>query len=74
MIMKGQGTTERVRVKSQKRNKKQMGMTKWNGMRGVEWKWKGVSVIEVNERKRGMGIEGNEWNENIDANGNEKQG
>ena len=31
------------------------------------------SVIEVDERKIGMGMDGNEWIENIDANGNEKQ-
>jgi len=37
-----------------------MGMMKWNGMRGLEWKWKIVSVIEVVERKNGMGIHGNE--------------
>ena len=51
-----------------------MGMMKWNGMRGVKWKWKGVSVIEVDERKNGMGMDGNEWIENMDVNGNEKQG
>ena len=27
---------------------------KWNGMRGMEWKWIGVSVIEVVEKKREM--------------------
>ena len=32
---------------------------KWNGMRGMEWKWRGVSVIEVFERKTGMGIDEN---------------
>ena len=37
-----------------------MGMMKWNGMRGVEWKWIEESVIEVDERKNGMGIDGNE--------------
>ena len=31
-------------------------------------------VIEVVERKNGMGMDGNEWIENIDANENEKQG
>ena len=30
-------------------------------------------MIEVCERKNGMGMDGNEWIENIDANGNEKQ-
>lgn len=50
-----------------------MGITKWNGKRGVEWKWKGVSVIELSERKNGMGMDAYEWIENIDANGNEKQ-
>ena len=43
-------------------------------MRGLEWKWIGVIVIEVAERKIGMEIDGNEWIENMDANGNEKQG
>ena len=33
-----------------------------------------MSVIEVVERKNGMGMDGNEWIENIDANENEKQG
>ena len=47
---------------------------KWNGKSGVEWKWKGMSVIEVDERKNGTVMNGNEWIENIDANGNEKQG
>ena len=51
-----------------------MGMMKWNGMRGLEWKWIRVSVIEVTERKTGMGIDENKWIENKDANGNEKQG
>ena len=46
---------------------------KWNGMRGMEWKWIRVSVIEVGERKNGMGIDQNEWIKNIDANENEKQ-
>ena len=50
-----------------------MGMMKWNGMRGLEWKWIGVSVIEVVERKNGMVMDGNECIENIDANRNEKQ-
>ena len=48
-------------------------MMKWDGMRELEWKWIGVSVIEVSDRKNGMGMDGNEWIENIDANGNEKQ-
>ena len=47
---------------------------KWNGMRGLEWKWIRVSVIEVTERKNGMEMDGNEWIEIIDANDNEKQG
>ena len=50
-----------------------MGMMRWNGMGGLEWKWIRVSVIEVVERKNGMGMDRNEWIENIDANGNEKQ-
>ena len=50
-----------------------MGMMKWNGMRGMEWKWIRVSVIEVAERKNGTGMDGNGWIENIYANGNEKK-
>ena len=49
------------------------GNEKWNGMRGLEWKWIGESVIEVAERKNGMGMDGNEWIKNMDANENEKQ-
>ena len=30
-------------------------------------------MIEVVERKNGMGMDGNEWIENIDANENEKK-
>ena len=47
---------------------------RWNGMRGLEWKWIRVSVIEVDERKNEMGIDGNEWAWNNDANrhGNEE--
>lgn len=71
--MKGQGTTERVRIKSQRRNWKRMGMMIWNGMRVLEWKWIRVSVNEVVERKIGMVMYGNEWIQNIDANRNEKQ-
>ena len=51
-----------------------MVMMKWNGMRGMEWKWIRVSVIEVGKRKIGMVIDGNEWIKNMDANENEKQG
>ena len=50
-----------------------MEMIKWNGIRGLEWKWIGVIVIEVGKRKNGMGMDGNEWIENIDANRNKKQ-
>ena len=52
-----------------------MGITKWNEMRGLEWEWKWirVSVIEVVERKKWMGMDENEWIENMDANRNEKQ-
>ena len=50
-----------------------MEMIKWNGIRGLEWKWIGVIVIEVGKRKNGMGMDGNEWIENIDANRNEKK-
>ena len=32
-------------------------MMQWNGMRGLEWKWIGVSVIEVVEKKREMGMD-----------------
>ena len=46
---------------------------KWNGMRGLEWKGIRVSVMEVTERKNGMGMDRNEWIENKDANGNEKK-
>ena len=49
-----------------------MVMMQWNGMRGLEWKWIRVIVIEVVERKNGMVMDGNKWIENIDANGNEK--
>ena len=51
-----------------------MVMMQWNGMRGLEWKWIRVSVIEVIDRKNEMGMDRNEWIENIDANENEKQG
>ena len=50
-----------------------MGMMKWNGMRGLEWKWIRVSVIEVGKRKNEMEMNSNEWIEIIDANENEKQ-
>ena len=49
-------------------------MMKWNGMRGLEWKWIRVSVMEVVDRKNGMGMDGHECIENIDVNENEKQG
>ena len=39
----------------------------------LEWKWIRVSVIEMGKRKNGMGMDGNEWIENKDANENEKQ-
>ena len=42
-------------------------------MRGLEWKWIRVIVIEVVERKNEMGLDGNEWIKNIDANRNEKK-
>ena len=29
-------------------------------MRGLEWKWIRVSVMEVGKRKNGMGMDGNE--------------
>ena len=47
---------------------------RWNGMRGLEWKWIRVNVTEVVDRKKGMRMDANEWIEIIDANGNEKQG
>ena len=46
---------------------------KWNEMRGMEWKWIRVSVIEVDESKNGMGMDGNKWIEIMDANRNEKK-
>ena len=46
---------------------------KWNGMRGLEWKWIRVSVMEVGKRKNGIGMDGNEWIEIIYAYENEKQ-
>ena len=49
-------------------------MMKWNGIRGLEWKWIRVNVMEVVERKNGMEMDGNEWTENIVAKENEKQG
>ena len=51
-----------------------MGMMEWNGMRVLEWKWIGVSMIEVVDRKNGMGMDGYECIENNDANrhGNEE--
>ena len=55
--MKDEDTTERVRTKSQKRNSKFMGMMKWNGMRVLRWEWIRVSVIEVVEKKREMGMD-----------------
>ena len=42
-------------------------------MKGLELKQIRVSVLEVVERKNGMGMDGNGWIENIDANENEKQ-
>ena len=42
-------------------------------MRGLEWKWIRLSVIEVAERKKEMGMDGNKRIENMDANENEKQ-
>ena len=29
---------------------------KWNGMRGLEWKWIRVRLIEVADRTNGMGM------------------
>ena len=43
----------------------------WDGMRVLEWKWIRVSVIEVSDRKNGMGMDGNDWMEIIDENENE---
>ena len=48
-------------------------MMKWNGMGVFEWRWIRLSEIEVVERKNGMGIDGYECIENIDAIENEKQ-
>ena len=44
----------------------------WNERIGMEMER--VSVIEVGERKKRMGMDENEWIQNIDANENEKQG
>ena len=33
-----------------------MKMMKWNGMRGLEWKWIRMRLIEVAEKKREMGM------------------
>ena len=43
----------------------------WNERTGMEMDKS--EVMEVVERKNGMGIDGNEWIEIIDANENEKQ-
>ena len=51
-----------------------MKMMKWNGMRGLEWEWMGVSVIEVFDRKNRMEMDAYECIKNMDANENEKQG
>ena len=72
--MKCDDNTERERMRSQTRNSKTMGMMKCDGMRGLEWKWIRVSVIEVVDRKNRMGMDAYEWIENIDAIRNEKQG
>jgi len=37
-----------------------MKMMKWNGMRGLQWKWIRVRLIEVAEKKREMGMNGHE--------------
>ena len=42
-------------------------------MKGLELKQIRVSVLEVAERKNGMGMDENEWIKNIDANRNEKK-
>ena len=42
-------------------------------MRELEWKWIRVRLIEVCERKNEMGIDRNEWIENMDANRNDNQ-
>ena len=42
-------------------------------MKGLELKQIRVSVLVVAERKNGMGMDENEWIQNIDANENEKQ-
>ena len=47
-------------------------MIKWDGMGGLELKWIRVIVIEVVERKNGMGMDENEWIKNMHANRNEK--
>ena len=45
-------------MKSQQRDRERMRMMQWNGMRVLEWKWIGVSVIEVVKRKIVMGMDG----------------
>ena len=40
----------------------------WNGMRVLRWEWIGVSVIEVVEKKREMGMDAYEWKKNMHAN------
>ena len=58
--MKDEDTTDHVRMRSQKRNSKGMKMMKWNGMRGLQWKWIRVRLIEVAEKKRERGMNGHE--------------
>ena len=70
--MKGRGITERVIIRSQKKELEMNGndAMEWNERIGTEMD---KSVIEVCERKNGMGMDENEWIDNIDANENEKQ-
>ena len=69
--MKGEYTTEHLRMKSQQRERmNENDEMVWNGSVGMVMD---KSVIEVIERKNGMGMDGIEWIENMDANGNEKQ-
>ena len=71
--MKGRGITERVIIRSQKKELEMNGndAMEWNERIGTEMD---KSVIEVCERKNEMGMDGNGCIKNMDANENEKQG
>ena len=69
--MKGEDTTERVRMMSQKRNRKWMATMEWNERIGMEMDKSDCDWSCWEEEWYGKN--GNEWIENIDANENEKQ-